>query len=251
MNATGDDRCPVAVFKKIQSKRPARYCEPNHPFCLGIVTHKYLPSEDEQWFLSAPVGKNKIANLMQNTAKNANMPGLQSKRITNSSVRKHLCQKIIANEVPDTHAIHITGHKNTESLNNYRTIANKQKRNMSAILSSRENQNVPLPFQNQPPVIPSVNQNTTLKLYCRYLHTRPCMINHIWGLKQLWLQVNGHAWFHLQRLRWPVRNGEGAKNSKWKYMSPAGFEPTPGQSTTGKLQRLRPLGHEGLMVISG
>ena len=92
---------------------------------------------------------------------------------------------------------------------------------------------------------------TALKLYCRYLYTRPCMINHIWGLKQLWLQVNGHAWFHLQRLRWPVRNGEGAKNSKWKYMSPAGFEPTPRQSTTGKLQRLRPLGHEGLMVISG
>ena len=85
----------------------------------------------------------------------------------------------------------------------------------------------------------------SLKLYCRYLYTRPCMINHIWGLKQLWLQVNGHAWFHLQRLRWPVRNGEGAKNSKWKYMSPAGFEPTPRQSTTGKLQRLRPLGHAG------
>ena len=93
--------------------------------------------------------------------------------------------------------------------------------------------------------------NLNLKLYCRYLYTRPCMINHIWGLKQLWLQVNGHAWFHLQRLRWPVRNGEGAKNSKWKYMSPAGFEPTPRQSTTGKLQRLRPLDHEGLMVISG
>ena len=93
--------------------------------------------------------------------------------------------------------------------------------------------------------------NINLKLYCRYLYTRPCMINHIWGLKQLWLQVNGHAWFHLQRLRWPVRNGEGAKNSKWKYMSPAGFEPTPRQSKTGKLQRLRPLGHEGLMVISG
>ena len=91
-----------------------------------------------------------------------------------------------------------------------------------------------------------------LKLYCRYLYTRHCMINHIWGLKQLWLQVNGHAWFHLQRLRWPVRNREGAKNSKWKYMSPAGFEPTPRQSTTGKsAQRLRPLGHEGLMVISG
>ena len=90
-----------------------------------------------------------------------------------------------------------------------------------------------------------VHTKYVLKLYCRYLYTRPCMTNHIWGLKQLWLQVNGHAWFHLQRLCWPVRNGEGAKNSKWKYMSPAGFEPTPRQSTTGKLQRLRPLGHAG------
>ena len=31
-------------------------------------------------------------------------------------------------------------------------------------------------------------------------------------------------------------------------MSPAGFEPTPRQSTT---ERHRPLGHEGLMLISG
>ena len=75
-----------------------------------------------------------------------------------------------------------------------------------------------------------------LKLYCRYLYTctRPYMINRIWSLKQLWLQVNGHAWFHLHGLHWPVRNGEGAKNSKWKYMFPAGFEPTPRQSMTGK-----------------
>ena len=73
-----------------------------------------------------------------------------------------------------------------------------------------------------------------LKLYCRYLYTRPYMINRIWSLKQLCLQVIGHAWFHLHGLRWPVRNGEGAKNSKWKYIFPAGFEPTPRQSMTGK-----------------
>ena len=105
----------------------------------------------------------------------------------------------------------------------------------------------------RPSLSPFYSQNCLhiLKLYCRYLYTWPCMINHIWGLKQLWLQVNGHGWFHLQRLCWPVRNGVGAKNSKWKYMFPAGFEPTTRQSTTGKLQRLRPLGHEGLMVISG
>ena len=78
------------------------------------------------------------------------------------------------------------------------------------------------------------HHKTILKLYCRYEYTKPCSINRIWGLKKLWLQVSGHAWFHLQRLRWPVRNEEGAKNSKWKYMSPAGFEPTSRQSTTGK-----------------
>ena len=58
-----------------------------------------------------------------------------------------------------------------------------------------------------------------LKLYCGYLYTRPCMIICIWGLKQLWLQVNGHAWFHLHEIHWAVRNRMGLKNSKWKYVS--------------------------------
>ena len=58
-----------------------------------------------------------------------------------------------------------------------------------------------------------------LKLYCSYKYTMPCVINRIWGLKQLWLQVNDHAWFHLHGSRWAVQNGERAKNSKWKYVS--------------------------------
>ena len=29
---------------------------------------------------------------------------------------------------------------------------------------------------------------------------KPCMINRILGLKQLWLQVNGHAWFQTSSL---------------------------------------------------
>ena len=66
-----------------------------------------------------------------------------------------------------------------------------------------------------------------LKLYCGYLYTRPCMINRIWGLKQLWLQVNGHAWFHLHGIPWAVPNRLELKIPKWKYVSPAGFEPMP------------------------
>ena len=73
----------------------------------------------------------------------------------------------------------------------------------------------------------------TLKLYCGYKYTRPCMMNRIWGLKQLWQQVNGHASFNLHGQRWDDQNGEGARNSKWKYMFPAGFQPKPLHSTTG------------------
>ena len=80
----------------------------------------------------------------------------------------------------------------------------------------------------------NLRKDIILKLYCGFRYTTLCMINRIWILKQLWLQVNGHAWFHLQRLRWPVRNGEGAKNPKWKHLSPGGFELTSRQSTTGK-----------------
>ena len=81
-----------------------------------------------------------------------------------------------------------------------------------------------------------------LKLYSGYKYSMPSMINRIWGLKQLWLQVNGHAWFHLHGHRWAVRNGEWTKNSKLKYMSPAGFEPMPRRPTTCELalQTARP-----------
>ena len=58
-----------------------------------------------------------------------------------------------------------------------------------------------------------------LKLYCGFIYTRPCKINRILGLKQLWLQVNGHAWFHLHGIHWAARYRLGLKKSKWKYVS--------------------------------
>ena len=70
-----------------------------------------------------------------------------------------------------------------------------------------------------------------LKLYCGYKYTRPCMINRIWGLKQLWLQVDGPVGFHLHGLHWAVQKGEGRKNSKTKkegiWFSPMTKAPTP------------------------
>ena len=58
------------------------------------------------------------------------------KRLTNTSVRKHLCQKLMENQVPDTQAVQITGHKNPNSLNNYRSLNSAQKNHISSLLAN-------------------------------------------------------------------------------------------------------------------
>ena len=55
-----------------------------------------------------------------------------------------------------------------------------------------------------------------LKLYCGFRYAKLCMINRIWVLKQLWLQDNGHTWFHLQRLRLICSERRESEKSKMK-----------------------------------
>ena len=84
-------------------------------------------------------------------------------------------------------------------------------------------------------------------LYIKY--TRPCITNRIWGLKQLWLQMIGHAWFHLHGHCWAVRKGEGAKtqneniclqrDSNSRHANPRQVN-----------QRFRVLGQDAVMRIS-
>lgn len=53
---------------------------------------------------------------MKKMADSANLPERETKRTTNTNVGKQLCQKLMDNAIPDEHAIHITGHKNTEQI---------------------------------------------------------------------------------------------------------------------------------------
>ena len=62
-----------------------------------------------------------------------------------------------------------------------------------------------------------------LKLYCRYLYTRPCMINHIWGLKQLWLQVNGHALISFATAPLTCSERGGSEKFKMKIYASSGI----------------------------
>ena len=63
--------------------------------------------------------------------------GLENKRLTNHSARKHLVQKLNNNEIPPTQIMQITGHRNVNSVNNYSSLSDKQKEKISGILSFR------------------------------------------------------------------------------------------------------------------
>ena len=85
----------------------------------------------------------------------------------------------------------------------------------------------------------------TLKLYCRHEYTRPYMINRI-CLKQLWLQVNGHAWFHLHCIGSDDLFGTGMERKIQNENVCFQWDSNPHHgSPRQESQRLRPLGHAG------
>lgn len=96
-------------------------------------------------------------------AEKANLPDIQLKSLTNTIVRKHLRQKLLDNNVPDTHAVLVIGHMNSQSLNNHRTLSNRQQHFMSRILSTaRPNMgNIPNSDHNEIPHDVMFSQSVT------------------------------------------------------------------------------------------
>ena len=78
------------------------------------------------------MGVNKLNSLMKTMAQKA---GLNAENLTNHSGRKRMIQKLNDQEVPPTHIMQISGHKNVQSLNDYSSLSEKQQRNISNILS--------------------------------------------------------------------------------------------------------------------
>lgn len=128
------ERCPVAIHCFYEAKRPGDFCNANDPYYLAAVTNDKTPDVRDRWYLRAPVGRNKLDNMMRGMSKRANLPGYE--RLTNTSVRKSLVQKMTDNQVPDSLQVYVTGHKNTQSLNNYRTLNDRHKYAISNMLSN-------------------------------------------------------------------------------------------------------------------
>ena len=66
----------------------------------------------------------------------AEKAGLNAESLTNYSAWKQMIQKLYDHEVPPTHIMEISGHRNIQSLNNYSSLLEKQQRNISNSMSA-------------------------------------------------------------------------------------------------------------------
>lgn len=101
------------------------------PYYLAI-NYTRLANSSKPWLKAAPMGSNKLSSLMKTMAEKA---GLNAENLTNHSARKRMIQKLNDQDVPSTHIMQISGHKNVQSINNYSSLSEKQQRNISNILS--------------------------------------------------------------------------------------------------------------------
>ena len=115
-SAPGSDRDPVQAYHLYASKRPEQVKSNDSPFYLAI-NYTRVANSSKPWFKAAPMGSNKLNSLMKTVAEKA---GLNPENLTNHSARKRMIQKLNDHEVPPTHIMQISGHKNVQSLKSWK-----------------------------------------------------------------------------------------------------------------------------------
>ena len=124
------ERDPVVVFKIYSEKRPESMNKPDAPFYLGV--NHTTKNSDKSWFKASAMGVNKLNSLMKTMAERA---GLDSSHLTNHSARKRMIQTLNDKDIPPSHIMQLSGHKNVQSINNYSHVSQEQQKSMSRILS--------------------------------------------------------------------------------------------------------------------
>eukprot|EP00111_Clytia_hemisphaerica_P012069 TCONS_00035468-protein len=128
------DRCPVDLYKEFKERRPSEALKDEAPFYLSL-RRKVVFQKEKIWFMSSPLGKNKIGEFMREHG----LDGV--KKVANHSVRKTGIGKLLDAEVPEVFVAQHSGHKNIDSLRSYKSASKNQRHKMSNILSNTENHN--------------------------------------------------------------------------------------------------------------
>ena len=125
------ERDPVVVYKIYSEKRPESMNKPDAPFYLGV--NHTTKNSDKSWFKASAMGVNgKLNSLMKTMAEKA---GLDNSHLKNHSARKRMIQTLNDKDIPPSHIMQLSGHKNVQSINNYSHVSQEQQKSMSRILS--------------------------------------------------------------------------------------------------------------------
>ena len=119
----------VVVFKIYSEKRPESMNKPDAPFYLGV--NHTTKNSDKSWFKANAMGVNKLNSLMKTMAGKS---GLDNSHLTNHSSRKRMIQTLNDKDIPPSHILQLSGHKNAQSINNYIHVSQEQQKSMSRIL---------------------------------------------------------------------------------------------------------------------
>lgn len=138
IQATNSDRCPVKFYHIFKSHRPIEMNTIESPFYLAVKHNREL--SDPVWYLKTPLGKNQIGKLMSSAAKAACISG--GKKIANHSVRKTSIGRLLDADVAENYVAQLSGHKNLESLQSYKTPSLQHQRRMSETLSRAPQQSL-------------------------------------------------------------------------------------------------------------
>ena len=135
MFATGDSRCPVALFKSYLAKRPEDV-KLSGPFYLACIGN---PTKTDVWYKKSRMGKNAISRIMATMKENSPLQEMcPDKRLSNHSVRKTVVRKLKASGVPKSEIITITGHRQEQSVEAYDSGNEGEQRQLSNVIDGKE-----------------------------------------------------------------------------------------------------------------
>lgn len=124
-------RCPIELYKKFASHRPASALTASAPFYL-TVNHLVNQEKSNVWYKKNAMGEKYLGEIMK---KNCAQGGLKGRK-TNHSIRKTMCTSLIQSGVSPLLVQQLSGHKNLNSLNNYSSASIQQQRGMCNILQN-------------------------------------------------------------------------------------------------------------------
>ena len=138
--ATNTERYPVHFYRLFRSHRPEGMNKPDAPFFLA-VRHGDRRVNPQVWYMKAPLGKNKIGKFLKTAADEASIQR-QGSKVANHSVRKTSIGRLLDANTPETFVAQLSGHKNLQSLQSYKSANEHHQRQMSYVLSgSSQSQN--------------------------------------------------------------------------------------------------------------